>query len=860
MQQAIPDDSSPAADAATFANSPDRAGDGGPQPTATHDGTPTTARTAAARVRRPKLDVSFLGADRATLEAFMDDSEARALIKESYRTKKPWRPELIIAALQHVQLSGRRAQEKEQEHAHQLASLQEQLLAAQAAAKAGAESTAAAEQAALDAADAARKAVAAAETAAVQAVLNLPSAEEQRELRRTTAQRAEVAAEQQRATEAAVDAAAAEQRAEEAEAQLKRAQVELDEKRAALKAAPSRTQARHEAEEARRRADAAADERTAQLERECLLLREGGAKALELITGLESQLRSEQTRRGLAVAELESAQLKLVKVEAPQHDTTLRNQELREAAQWRELDAARAQVAELQTRVQQLAAMPLGKRGQEPSQAARPLQQVRTRDAADAPFSARSLEYMCRLVDESNGSFEGAATANALVLGMHYGADVPDSMLYSAGTLRNAFHRVGIAAQEADATRNRADRGPWCIAQDAGGGTLMVATGHWDAEVQRPEARPLAASDLFRDQGARNGINTLERAAERGGLNFGRCVGSCSDGTEHAVQESQGCCELTHERAKTEAGPDGRRAAARGRPLAQADFCCIHGKALEENGGMQAAFPDNHLVDALRLLWELVRGPEGRPSQYRKIWAEQVARADGTILPALPVAFFDQNLKALTEPTEAKWQVMFDACYCLSPLLEPFGDVLQISARRCYLEIFFEKCLTLFCGSTDQEKAKRVTHPHILKLQLLHGIFGKPEVYTAINLTIDAWEQNYQAFHSFARSPSAYGGFAPPFLRHMMAEQAAKDVVWYRAARARPREHLPKTYRFITSSRWRDHAEMMTAGVRSGLEARAAAFLEAAEAKCLKWNGSSRSWLRARYLFGILCVESRRRW
>ena len=32
----------------------------------------------------------------------------------------------------------------------------------------------------------------------------------------------------------------------------------------------------------------------------------------------------------------------------------------------------------------------------------------------------------------------------------------------------------------------------------------------------------------------------------------------------------------------------------------------------------------------------------------------------------------------------------------------------------------------------------------------------------------------------------------------------------------------------------------MTAGVRSGLEAREVAFLEAAEGKCLKWNGSSR--------------------
>ena len=35
-------------------------------------------------------------------------------------------------------------------------------------------------------------------------------------------------------------------------------------------------------------------------------------------------------------------------------------------------------------------------------------------------------------------------------------------------------------------------------------------------------------------------------------------------------------------------------------------------------------------------------------------------------------------------------------------------------------------------------------------------------------------------------------------------------------------------------------------------------FLKAAEAKCLKWNGST--WLRARFLFGTLCLEERRRW
>ena len=117
---------------------------------------------------------------------------------------------------------------------------------------------------------------------------------------------------------------------------------------------------------------------------------------------------------------------------------------------------------------------------------------------------------------------------------------------------------------------------------------------------------------------------------------------------------------------------------------------------------MQAAFPDNYLVDALRLLWELVGGQEGRPRFYRRVWTLRVDRADGTSLPALPAQLFDEHYRSMPEPTEAKWQVMFDTCKYISPLLEPYGNSPFIAARRAPLEIFFEKCLVLFCGSTDQ--------------------------------------------------------------------------------------------------------------------------------------------------------------
>jgi hypothetical protein len=208
-------------------------------------------------------------------------------------------------------------------------------------------------------------------------------------------------------------------------------------------------------------------------------------------------------------------------VEAAAQDTTLRNLKRREASRAAELNTAREEVRHLRERISELeACLPLGERSTRLCPMTAKLQQVRVRGGDEnAPLTGRSIEHLRRLVDETNGSFEGAATANALVLAMHLG-EVAEDRLISAGSIRNAFHRGGLADEEVEAERNQADRGPWCIAQDAGGGTLMVATGQWDFESEQPVAQPLAAADLFRDQSARNGITTLEAAARRGGLKF----------------------------------------------------------------------------------------------------------------------------------------------------------------------------------------------------------------------------------------------------------------------------------------------------------------------------------------------------
>ena len=602
------------------------------------------------RAPRNQITVVFEHANREYLDAFLSTADARASIDEHWRdnvTKKGMRTELVIGALRRTGWCFKQdgtfgydaASDCRAGLRSQLADCERQITELQQ------EKTAA-------------------ELAAVQATLDNKSVHEVMALRRTKEQQAEVAQERSRA-QAAEDAAraaearqaTAERARETAERARERTQKALDEALLQVKAlgsAPSRTQLRQELRQEldaeRRLADAATGERLVWFEAQLCEQLQARQAADRQVAEMETQVRSEQTRRGLMAAELEAAKVKLAKVNTWEQDGTLRNQARREKARVDELTDARAEVTALRQRVGELeAAAPLvGPRGtQQPKPPV--LQALRVSGGDEnAPFTGRSIEFMRRLVDETNGSFEGAATANALVLAMHLGAEVTDDQLITAGSIRNAFSRGGLADEEAAAERNRADEGPWCIAQDAGGGTLMVATGHWDLNAMQPIARPLAAADLFRDQTARNGIATLERAAARSGLRYERLVASCSDGTEHAVQESRGFCERAHELG-------GRGQCGRGQ-LGQADFCCIHGKALEENSGQQAAFPDNYLVDALRLLWELVGGPEGRPAHYRAVWERQVDRADGTKLPALPVALFDQHLKALPEPTEAKWQ------------------------------------------------------------------------------------------------------------------------------------------------------------------------------------------------------------
>ena len=122
-------------------------------------------------------------------------------------------------------------------------------------------------------------------------------------------------------------------------------------------------------------------------------------------------------------------------------------------------------------------------------------------------------------------------------------------------------------------------------------------------------------------------------------------------------------------------------------------------------------------------------------------------------------------------------------------------------------------------------------------------------------IIMDVWDGSYRGFQAFVRSPSTLWSvtqFDQPNLAHMMAEQAVKDSLWYRAARADPETHLPRLYRFIRTPRCRAFADALDSDAKDRSKAMGASFLAHAEAAHLKWNGTT--WTRARHLLGTLCV------
>jgi hypothetical protein len=172
------------------------------------------------------------------------------------------------------------------------------------------------------------------------------------------------------------------------------------------------------------------------------------------------------------------------------------------------------------------------------------------------------------------------------------------------------------------------------------------------------------------------------------------------------------------------------------------------------------------------------------------------------------------------------------------------------------LEKFCAALRKLHCGSVDSLKSTRVVHPHRDKLILVTGLISEFSIQAAMCILVDVWEGCYSKFYAFCKSPSRYGTFEQPHLRHMMAEQAATVTVFYTEAAAKPRKHLPRLYKLTDSSCRRAAAEQLSTERCNRFINAGAAFLEMASEKHEKWNGTT--WTRARHLFGLLCLEERR--
>ena len=675
------------------------------------------APTEQARVGAPKraprnqLKATWEGGDREYVEAFEKNADARASIDEDFRKNKPSRGQLCLAALKlsgwalqsnqtlrHDKAGDRIVGANQQLTDTAVPDLRQQYdaeVAARTADKAASDAALAELQRELD-------------TLKLKWLGFAASQREERELRRTEAQQAELSQECRRAS-------AAEQRAAAVERELADARSELD----ALRVAPSRAQARCEAEQARRCSEAAAAERIAELAADLLTAHEAQQQ-------LESTVRSEQIRRGLVEAQVETA--RQVVENAKQLDSKLHNLERREQERIKELGAARETVAEQRAELERLRAQQPAGRGVERRpfyEALRTFIPIRTSaDRDDAPFNARAIEFQRRLVDEANVSFEGAATANALVLSMHHGEPSPDRLV-CAKSFQNAFYRGGLLDNEREAAANRACPALWSFASDSQKGTQMMVYFKFNHVTCQPEAHPLAAADLFRNECHENVAAIDMKALERMGLNPARLINVLMDGTEHAVQE--GVDVVAGNLAKAQALPNGSRLDYHDKALRE--WCCIHGWALEEKCGMEAAFPKEYLVDATRLLWELVASPEsGRRTYYADVWVRECK---------LPADCFDLLAK-MPEPTSSKWEVMYKVCKCLLPLLEPHGQLLVPAARRCMLEIFLDRCRELNCGSMDDARAQRVVHPHTEKVKLISGALADLDMIAAIYLTVDA--------------------------------------------------------------------------------------------------------------------------
>ena len=329
--------------------------------------------------------------------------------------------------------------------------------------------------------------------------------------------------------------------------------------------------------------------------------RTASAEAATKAVALQSDVHSMRVSVGMLKAAARKDEM------TPTHTTTLRNTEYALQGERAQREAALAELKEVREQLEQLRAvgsdLPAKRACAGRADGGHLTKLYPIRDPAGR-CDAFSHEMARRLVEECGMTFEAAATANNLVLTWHLRAPPSEEELVTSRFIGDAFHRLGHLDMETARQRHSSapKNTPWTAAADAGNKGRevdMIAISIWCHLRHKPVMEALSAADLHGDGTGKNLADTLMAATDRHGLHPEGCTQGLTDG-------ASACSGASGETATFLANMRARAAAMPEALVHQSmkETCGIHAKVLEENHGLEAAFPGLVLVHFTRLLWE----------------------------------------------------------------------------------------------------------------------------------------------------------------------------------------------------------------------------------------------------------------
>ena len=256
-----------------------------------------------------------------------------------------------------------------------------------------------------------------------------------------------------------------------------------------------------------------------------------------------------------------------------------------------------------------------------------------------SPYDPAIAELIRRFVSETKIAKQNVAAALALAYTIHTGEVPADYNLVHEKLVDAAFDKLGALDMEVRAKANKVRKHGVAIAGDTGnrkhcaqfkGAMEVMVACVWEDGVG-PVAEPLACKDLGNDQSALQGSLAYRAAFDRAGFTPSMLLQAETDNTDHA---QLGMRNFIADVLKG-VPPERRRALV--------ENCYRHLAVLEEQGAMAAAFPNDEIVNYLRMFYEVWHA---QPEYYREVWLQC----------GNPLNVWEALMR-MPEPTSAKWQV-----------------------------------------------------------------------------------------------------------------------------------------------------------------------------------------------------------